>query len=207
MIHELSHECYGVRLRPVRLDDAAFIVWLRNLEHAVGRVGDSATDVASQRKWIEAYFERAGDYYFLAETPSGIPVGTYGIYNVTGRLAESGRWIMRPGVTAALPSGYALAEIAFHQLKLSELVGTTVATNQLVLSLNRKFGWRQTRIEPAAQLIGGQAVDLIYFVLTPAAWDEAQTRLTPLAQLAEKQIRVWEELQQRHPETPWLKGP
>jgi RimJ/RimL family protein N-acetyltransferase len=204
MKHELSAECFGVRLRPVRLDDAAFIVWLRNLEHAVGRVGDSATDVPGQQKWLEACFAREGDYYFLAETPAGIPVGTYGIYNVTGRIAESGRWIMRPGVTAALPSGYALAEIAFHQLKLSELVGTTVATNHLVLSLNRKFGWRQTRVEPAAQIIGGQTVDLIHFVLTPAAWDEARVRLLPLAQLAERQIRAWEESQRKTPETPWL---
>jgi RimJ/RimL family protein N-acetyltransferase len=207
MKHELSYECYGVRLRPVRLDDAAFIVWLRNLAHAVGRVGDSATDVAGQRKWLEAYFAREGDYYFIAETPVGIPVGTYGIYNVTGRIAESGRWIMRPNVTAALPSGFALTEIAFQQLKLSQLVGTTVATNQLVLSLNRKFGWRQTRVETAAQIIGGKAVDLIHFVLTPAAWDEARVRLLPLAQLAEKQIRGWEESHREHPETPWLTGP
>ena len=32
-----------MRLRPVRLEDAAFIVWLRNQEHVKGRVGDSAT--------------------------------------------------------------------------------------------------------------------------------------------------------------------
>jgi RimJ/RimL family protein N-acetyltransferase len=204
MIHHYSAECFGVRLRPVSPDDAAFIVWLRNLDHAVGRVGDSAADLAGQQKWLEAYFKREGDYYFLAETPGGIPVGTYGIYKVNGQSAESGRWIMRPGVTAALPSGFALNEIAFCQLKLDELVGTTVATNLPVLSLNRKFGWRQTRVEKAAQIIGGQAVDLIHFVLTPAAWDEAQTRLLPLARLAEKQIHDWEQAQMLHPQSPWI---
>jgi RimJ/RimL family protein N-acetyltransferase len=204
MKHNFLAESFGVRLRPVRLDDAAFIVWLRNLDHAVGRVGDSATNVAGQQKWLEAYFAREGDYYFIAETPGGIPVGTYALYNVVGRIAESGRWIMRPGVMAALPSGYALYEIAFRQLHFSELIGTTVATNLPVLSLNRKFGWRQTRVETAAQVIGGQPVDLIHFVLTPAAWDEAQARLLPLARLAEKQIHAWEESQRMNPETPWL---
>jgi RimJ/RimL family protein N-acetyltransferase len=205
MKHELSAEFFGVRLRPVRMDDAAFIVWLRNLDHAVGRVGDSVTDVAGQQEWLKKYFVREGDYYFLAETLGGIRVGTYGIYHVTGSVAESGRWIIRPGVPAALPSGFGLAEIAFNRLKLSKLVGTTVATNTSVLSINRKFGWRQTRVETAAQIIGGRAVDLIHFELTPAAWDGAQPRLLPLARLAERQTRDWEESQRKNPETPWLK--
>ena len=60
-----------MRLRPVRLEDAAFIVWLRNLEHAKGRIGDSATDVASQKAWLQKYFDRPNDYYFLIETLGG----------------------------------------------------------------------------------------------------------------------------------------
>jgi RimJ/RimL family protein N-acetyltransferase len=164
MKHSLTAEGFGVRLRPVRLDDAAFIVWLRNLAHAIGRVGDSAADVTGQQQWLEKYFNRDGDYYFIVETPAGNPVGTYSLYNRVGSRAEAGRWIMRPGVTAALPSGFVLCEIAFNQLQLSELVGSTVATNQSVLSLNRKLGWRQTRIEPAAQIINGQPADFIHFV-------------------------------------------
>ena len=60
----------GIRLRPVRLEDAPFIVWLRNLVHAKGRVGDSAEDIDSQERWLHAYFDREGDYYFLVETLS-----------------------------------------------------------------------------------------------------------------------------------------
>lgn len=205
MKHSLTAEGFGVRLRPVRLDDAAFIVWLRNLAHAIGRVGDSAADVTGQQQWLEKYFNRDGDYYFIVETPAGNPVGTYSLYNRVGSRAEAGRWIMRPGVTAALPSGFVLCEIAFNQLQLSELVGSTVATNQSVLSLNRKLGWRQTRIEPAAQIINGQPADFIHFVLTPAAWAEARERLHPLAQLAEKHLRDWDAAQRLNPDVPWLK--
>lgn len=79
MKHNFSAESFGVRLRPVRLEDAAFIVWLRNLDHAVGRVGDSATDAAGQQKWLEAYFAREGDYYFIADTPMYCVCATPGI--------------------------------------------------------------------------------------------------------------------------------
>ena len=75
MQHTLSAEGFGVRLRPVQMEDAAFIVWLRNLDHVRGRVGDSATDTAGQQAWLEAYFEREGDYYFIIETLAGNALG------------------------------------------------------------------------------------------------------------------------------------
>ena len=59
MEHSFQAEGYGIRLRPVRMDDAAFIVWLRNLDHVKGKVGDSATDVAGQEAWLRQIF-RAG---------------------------------------------------------------------------------------------------------------------------------------------------
>jgi len=191
----LTAEGFGARLRPVRMDDAAFIVWLRNLEHAKGRVGDSATDTASQQAWLKKYFTRDGDYYFIIETAGGIAVGAYGIYDVANASAESGRWIIRPEVPAAVPSAILAFDIAFGQLKLKELRVTTVSSNQPVLSLNRKFGFRQVAVEAGAQIIGGKPVDLVRFLMTAEEWTKPRERLLPLARLAEKQIRDWEQTQ------------
>ena len=197
MRHTLQAEGFGVRLRPVRMEDAGFIVWLRNLEHAKGRVGDSAMDTAAQENWLRAYFDREGDYYFIIETQGGIAVGAYGIYDRTGDSAESGRWIIRPELPAAIPSALLAFEIAFERLALRELRVKTIATNRTVLSLNRKFGFRQTRIEPGAQLIGGQLVDQVHFVLEAEDWRKKREGLVPLARLAEKQVREWEQAQVR----------
>ena len=195
MRHTLQAEGFGVRLRPVRMEDAPFIVWLRNLEHVKGRVGDSAMDTAAQECWLKAYFDREGDYYFIIETLGGIAVGAYGIYDLVGPSAESGRWIIRPEVPAAIPSAIQAFEIAFERLGLRELRVKTVATNRTVLSLNRKFGFRQTRVEPGAQVIGGQAVDLVHFVLEAKDWPKIRETLVPLARLAEKQVQEWEQTQ------------
>jgi hypothetical protein len=46
--HSIQTEGFSMRLRPVRMDDAGFIVWLRNLDYVKGKVGDSASDVASR---------------------------------------------------------------------------------------------------------------------------------------------------------------
>src|SRR2546423_2905882 len=150
MTHSVQTEGFGIRLRPVRMEDAPFIVWLRNLEHVKGRIGDSAPDEAAQKAWLEAYFRRPGDYYFIVETIGRIPVGTYGVYDAKGKSAESGRWVIRPEVLAAIPSAILGIDLDFGPLGFTELRVNTVATNQPVLSLNRKFGFREIRIDKKA---------------------------------------------------------
>ena len=205
MRHSLQGEGFGVRLRPVQEADAAFIVWLRNLDHAKGNIGDSAVDVTSQKAWLDAYFEREGDYYFIVETLAGTPVGTYGIYDISGRTAESGRWVIRPGVPAASPSAIVGLDLVFDTLGIARLHGTTVASNRPVLSLNQKMGYKQVRIERAARIIGSQAVDMVHLALSAADWREARERLLPVARLAEAQIRDWERAHRQgaKPRDPW----
>jgi RimJ/RimL family protein N-acetyltransferase len=192
MQHSLQVEGFGVRLRPVRLDDAAFIVWLRNLDYVKGKVGDSATDVAGQETWLKNYFNREGDYYFIAETLGRIPLGTHGIYDVRGISAEKGRHIMRPEVMAGVPAAMLATDLAFGKLGLNELRATTVSTNLAVHSLHLKSGFKQVGVARAAQIIDGKPVDLVQFLLTPEAWGKARARLLPLAQYAETHITDWE---------------
>lgn len=188
-------------MRPVEMGDAAFIVWLRNLDHVVGRVGDSAAGVAAQEAWFLKYFEREGDYYFLIETLGGIPVGTYGLYDTRGASAEGGRFVVRPGVPAAIPGVVVGFDLAFNELRLEELRGTTVSTNQKVLSLNRKFGFREVKVERGAQIIAGKPADLVHVVLKAQEWPAVRERLAPLAKVAEPQVREWEKT---NPKSEWL---
>jgi RimJ/RimL family protein N-acetyltransferase len=196
MQHAIHAEGFGVRLRPVRMEDAAFIVWLRNRDHVKGKVGDSATDEAAQQAWLRAYYDRPGDYYFIIETAGAIPVGAYGIYDLKGSSAESGRWVIRPEVPAAIPCAVLAFDLAFQELGLSELRVTTVSSNHSVLSLNRKLGFHQTGVTSAGQIIGGKPVDLVHFVLVGADWPKVREGVLPLARLAERQVRQWEQAQQ-----------
>jgi RimJ/RimL family protein N-acetyltransferase len=204
MQHLLHAEGFGVRLRPVEMTDAAFIVWLRNQDYVKGRVGDSASDIACQQKWLAVYAEREGDNYFILETLGGIPLGTNGLYDMSGKNAEWGRYIVRPEVNVAVSSAILIFDLAFEKLGLRELQAKCVSTNLKVHSILKKCGFRQTVTKYSSQIIGGQAVDMIHFILTSAVWGEAKVRLLPLAQLAEKHIQHWEESQLKCPEAPWL---
>jgi RimJ/RimL family protein N-acetyltransferase len=181
-----------VRLRPVEMDDAAFIVWLRNLDHAKGKLGDSATDVAAQQAWLEVYFQREGDYYFIVETLGGIPVGTHSLYDIFEGSTELGRWIIRPGVQAAVPSHMVAFDIAFRLLGLKEMRNLTVATNRPVISISRKFGFKQVRVEVAGRVIGGKPVDMVHFILTAQDWANTRESLVATAEVAGRLVGDWE---------------
>jgi RimJ/RimL family protein N-acetyltransferase len=203
MRHSLKIEGFGVRLRPVRMEDAAFIVWLRNLEYVRGKVGDSATSLAGQVAWLKKYFEREGDYYFIVETPGGIPLGTHGIYDVQGTSAEKGRHIIRPETMAGVPAGLLATDLGFGQLGMSELRATCVSTNVTVRSLHRRSGFKQVGILRAGQTINGQPVDLVQFLLTPEDWAGVRDSLLPLARLAGNLVLEWEKAQAAGNQ-PWI---
>jgi RimJ/RimL family protein N-acetyltransferase len=195
MRHSWKAEGFGVRIRPVTLDDAAFIVWLRNLEHTKGKLGDSAAGVTEQEAWLRIYFERVDDFYFITETPGGLPVGTHGLYNVADGSGEAGRLIIRPDVPAAVSTSLITFDLAFGEMGLKELRGTSVSTNKKVHSYVHKFGFRQTRVETGTRVIAGQPVDIVHFAMTAEEWVKNRPGVLPIANYAAKQIVAWEKAQ------------
>ena len=177
------------------MEDAAFIVWLRNLDYVKGNVGDSATNRAGQEAWLKNYFEREGDYYFIVETLGGISMGTHGIYDVRGNSAEQGRQIMRPEVMAGVPAAILATDTAFGRMELRELRSTAVSTNRAVISLHRKSGFKDLGIKHHDQIIGGKPVDLVQYLLTAEDWAKVRERLLPLAEIAGRQVLDWNSTQ------------
>jgi len=193
MRHSLTTQGYGVRLRPVRLDDASFIVWLRNLDSIKGRVGDSASDESSQEQWLNSYFERKGDYYFIVETLHEIPLGTESIYDLQNTCGEFGRIVIRPGVKAGSIASLLLFDLFYEHIGLTELRATCVASNNAAHSFLRKLGFNQTKVEHAGRVIGGEAVDMLHFAQAAEDWLSAREKLIPSACRAESANRQWEE--------------
>lgn len=177
-------EGFGIRLRPVELEDAEFIVRLRNSPQALGNIGDSATSIEQQEAWIGRYFLRDGDYYFIIESASGEKFGTYGIYDVEGKSCEGGRWVVAPNVPAAIPSIVLALDLAFGALALDEVRGTVVSTNKKVLSLDCKIGFDVVGISRGEKIIGEKAVDIVNLLMLAKDWQRKREKLAPLAELA-----------------------
>jgi len=183
MKHTIQLEGYGLRLRPVAVDDAGFIIQLRGHPQARRTVGATAPDVAAQQRWIETYYERDGDYYFIIETISGGVVGTVGIYDAKAGTGQWGRWIIIPEMQFAAVSAAILAHrVAFEIIGLTTLVGSVVSTNKKVLSFHKRFGAEFTHVEPKSRMIDGEWVDLVWVRVQRSNWPTIFNRLKPLAE-------------------------
>jgi RimJ/RimL family protein N-acetyltransferase len=174
--HSLTIDGPAFRLRPVRISDAAFIAALRADPERGRYLHRSLGGAASQREWLETYFARTGDYYFLIENRgTGAPEGTVGIYNASWSIgdggqirrdAEWGRWILRRGSLAALESACLIYRAGFERLDLDSVYCRTIVENASALAFHDSFGMERGRVLPGYL----HGLDAIQCRLTRPSW-------------------------------------
>lgn len=174
-------------LRPVRMEDAEFIVRLRNQPHVVGIVNDTSADIEKQRQWLREYFDRPNDYYWIIETPSGEPFGTTSLYHYDAekKQMESGRWVQLKDERFAYNFFKSLVQIndfAFEVLGLSRIVFDVAVHNKRVIRYHQSYGAEITHVEKGLFVIQGEPVDMVWFEITRQKWvAEIRERLQRLS--------------------------
>jgi RimJ/RimL family protein N-acetyltransferase len=182
--HELALGGATFGLRPVTLADAAFIVELRTDSRLARFIGGTSPRVEDQERWLEAYFARTGDYYFVVHAvATGRAEGTIAIYDVdqSTRCAEWGRWVLRPGSLAAPESALLLYRVAFDTLGLEMVYCRTVAANEQVVSFHTSCGLTTHARLADYVTLGGVTYDAIEQRMTRAAWATCETTLVKAA--------------------------
>jgi RimJ/RimL family protein N-acetyltransferase len=160
-------------LRPVEMDDAAFIVDLRTDSRTARFIHRISSRLEDQQAWLQAYFARPGDYYFVVEQlATGAAQGTVGLYDEdrTARSAEWGRWVLRPGSLAAVESALLIYRLAFEVLELDLVYCRTVVANEQVLSFHDSTGLVRHARLPAHATIDSIPHDAVEHRMTRADW-------------------------------------
>lgn len=178
MRHDVCEEGEAFRLRPVGLDDAAFIARLRSDPSLSQFIHATSPDPQLQVRWLEQYSHRPGDYYFIVERRvrlEGLETreGTVGIYDVNDAVgaAEWGRWVLRSGSLAAIESAVLVYRTGFERLGLNLMYCRTIADNRQVVQFHESFGLEYHTALPAKAEIGGQSFDLVEQRMTRAKWE------------------------------------
>ena len=160
------------RLRPVEMEDAAFILELRADRDRSRYLHRVANDLEAQRRWLGSYFERPGDYYFLIENRgTGEREGTAGIYDLDRIFAEWGRWIVRAESRAAIESACLIYRVGFEVLGLESLYCRTIVENISAVRFHQSFGLERTRTLPRYFELDGRLLDAVEMRLTRPQWD------------------------------------
>ncbi len=163
MKHNYTMDGFCYRLRPIKLSDAQFVVDTRLEDQERNRfIHRISPDVSLQEKWLEDYFQREGDCYFIVENRlTRNPEGLIAFYDICDGKAEWGRWVMRKDSLAASESVDLLYRIAFEKAGLSELYCRTLAENESVVSFHNSIGEHTRRVIPEAFELDGKQCDAI----------------------------------------------
>ncbi len=197
MRHNLSLTCVRFRLRPVRLEDAPFIVKLRKDPLLSRFMHEISGNVEDQATWIERYFERSGDYYFIVEDAhSGEAHGTIGLYEVADDASQAlfGRWIIRRGSMAALESAWLIYEAGFTLLGVGSIYTLALAQNLPVISFHDTFGASRIAVIDGRFRVRGELHSAVEHRINAAAWPAIGARhystITRLAHADLKSVNV-----------------
>lgn len=145
MKHNIRINGFSYRLRPITIEDAQFIIDVRLEDEKKSKfLHKISPDVEHQINWLNKYFEREGDYYFVVENLfTNEKEGLISLYNVNEDVAEWGRWVFKRGSLAALESVNLVYKVAFKKLGLREVYTKTIEDNIAVVnfhkSINAKF--------------------------------------------------------------------
>jgi RimJ/RimL family protein N-acetyltransferase len=193
MRHDCRLEGFAFCLRPVRLEDAEFIVEMRTSDPERTRyLHPIPRDVDRQREWLESYFDRENDYYWVVERrETARREGLISIYDIdpTERIGQSGRWVICPNSLAAAESMLLAYRAAFDVLNLESVYLLTVDENSHALSFHDRYGLRRAGVVKDKFHLAGRAHDLVRHVCDRKDWPEVRRRLESFALIAARRLR------------------
>jgi RimJ/RimL family protein N-acetyltransferase len=140
--HDEPIEGFLWRIRSVQEEDASFVTELRDPDKPRSKYLNPISGfVQDQKEWIRSQRQTRGDYYFVLESiKTSKNDGLIGIYNLSPRSAEWGRWILREGCLGSAESMLLIYRFGFDLLGLSEMYSRTLSSNSKVLKLHDSLG-------------------------------------------------------------------
>lgn len=129
-----------VSLRPVTIEDASFIIKIRNDETKNSYIHKTSTNLKNQIEWIQSQIIRFGDYYFIINNKINNPIGLASVYNMCEHSIEFGRWISWGNPYENLETVLLLFDFAFNSLFIDCVYTRTMIENRRVISFWKTFG-------------------------------------------------------------------
>lgn len=175
------------RLREVGVEDAGLIVQYRQQSERSRYIHPIVEDIDVQRSWIHADRCRDDSAYFAIEQGAEVHgfVGLVAIDRDNGS-AEWGRWIVREGSLAAVPSAILIYDYGFTELGLMQMYCRTIADNASTVRFHDSCGARRNKVLERHFEVRGRSYDAIEHTVTAVEWPSLRVRLERLARVAER---------------------
>ncbi|WP_052574745.1 GNAT family N-acetyltransferase [Bacteroides intestinalis] len=140
MVYDKIIEGKFVRLRPVMVEDAEFILCLRNDKDISKYLPPLNVTVKQQQGWINKQRNDTDSYYFIFEKKNGTPIGTISVYNIQETHAEAGRYCSIGDSVCNIEAALLIDDFIFDILNLDYIDSWVYKDNKQVVMQNQGFG-------------------------------------------------------------------
>ena len=141
----LPTDYYGCHFRLVKIEDANFILSMRNQEKLSRYISWTSVEIESQIKWLKEYKvreKRGEDFYLIClKGDKETKLGVNRIYNISDDDFEIGSWVFSPdaGPNMAILGDLFTRSIAFEKLHFKTCRIAVRKKNRTVLKYTRSF--------------------------------------------------------------------
>lgn len=134
-----------IRLRPIRVDEADFVLSLRLSEKSSRHLSTTKPNLQEQQAWLSDYKlrEAAGqEHYFVIESHQGQRYGLVRLYDLQPNSFSWGSWLMRDDApkACAIESALLVYEYAFGLLKYQQSHFDVRKNNPKVIAFHQRLG-------------------------------------------------------------------
>lgn len=131
-------------LRFAQVDDADYILSLRQNEKYNTHLSPVNNNIQNQKKWLIEYKkreEKLEEFYFIIQRNDGTKCGTIRVYDIVNNSFCWGSWILDQNKTktAAIESALLIYQFGFDIMKYSRCHFDVRKDNNLVISFHEKF--------------------------------------------------------------------
>jgi RimJ/RimL family protein N-acetyltransferase len=186
MQHNFTLYEKSFKIRPINNQDAEFCLTLRNNPVLNSFLNSTSTKVEDQINWLEKYYEKDDDFYFVIEKlKDNTKEGLIALYDIDfeNKTAEWGRWILMPGSLAAVESALMIYKFAFHHMNLEKIYSRTVSLNEKTVSFHDSCGIIEKKILKNYFNFNGNLVNSIQHTVTKDTVDDVIFKLENLSKL------------------------
>lgn len=159
MIYEKVISGKFVDLKSITLDDedVEFSYQIRREEKNRETVGQPASCLSEQRKFIEWQINQPDDYYFVVWNKKGERVGLIGVYDIHDGVGEVGREVSDGTPMEAMEAKVLLEDFYKEVLNLKKVTAVIYMSNERQLSNQKKLGFTMKK------KVNRNGVDCAYF--------------------------------------------
>jgi len=176
-----------IKLRAVEEDDLAKIVkWRNSAENYNFFYEFEPLSLIKQKTWFNQHLNDPAEKLFVISTLEGEAIGTVGFTHIDlrNRKAEWGRFLIGEKNFASGGIGaeveFLILEYAFEHLNLNKLYCEVLASNPKVISLHKKFGFREDGILRKHIYKQGAYVDVIILSLLSDEYFDNKQKLSDI---------------------------